>query len=367
MANALGNNGGRFYSPLYQPVLIDCNFIVDSTNGNGLGIRSLKGQGVRNVFMNTSASPGSNRGLTNPNPAAGYAIIQLDANYFRYCGGFYGFASPTSGGTIAIDSTSLTPSHPYIVVSPGHTTAGSETITAVADVSGSLASRYFNLLDSYGNNFLLWFQVSGVGNAPANVYGQPVPVSITSGATASQVASALSTVIGALPSGVSGVYSFTSSPSSAVVTVTSTTTVAPLAGVAQDGASPLATGFTFAIVYNGTNLSNWQTVGLPLGLNPTQGQSFIAAASGDGGHSTGTVIAAGVSGIQSIELVGDPNQSIAPAPQGGSPHNGALLIIQFLAPTSPSVTTAIPTAPANGTTVGLSFEVEAKSILVNGE
>src|ERR1035437_5544829 len=54
-SNKLGNNGGRFYDFLNKPVLIDCNFVVDSTNGNGLGIRSLKGSGVQQVFMNTSA------------------------------------------------------------------------------------------------------------------------------------------------------------------------------------------------------------------------------------------------------------------------------------------------------------------------
>jgi len=317
--------------------------------------------------MHTSATPASNRGFLNPNPASGYALIQLDANYFQYAGGFSGFVSPSSGSTLAINSTALTPHQPYVIVSPGATTAASETITTVADVSGSLASKYFSLFDSYGNNFILWFQVSGVGNPPKGVYGSPVPVSISSGATAAQVASALSTVIGALPSGISGVYSFTSSASSSVVTVTSTTAAAPLAGVAQDGASPLATGFTFAIVYNGTNLQNWQTVGLPSGLTPTQGQAFFAKASGDGGYSSGTVIAAGVSGITSIEVIGDANQTLAPAPQGGSPNNGGLIVVQFLAPTSSSVTTLTPTAPANNSVVAMSFLVENKSILVNGQ
>lgn len=367
MANALGNNGGRLYSPLFRPVLIDCNFIVDSSNGNGLGIRSLKGQGVRNVFMHTSASPGTNRGLTNPNPASGYALIQLDANYARYCGGFSGYVSPTSGGTIAIDSTSLTVGHPYIIASPGVTAEASESITTVADVSGSLASKYFNLFDSYGNNFLLWFQVSGVGNPPQGVYGSPVPVSISSGASAAAVATALTTVIEALPSGVSGVFSFTASASSNVITVTSTTTAAPLAGVAQDGASPLSTGFSFAIIYNGTNLQNWQTVGLPSGLVPTAGQAFIALATGDGGHSTGTVIAPGVSGVNAPEVIGDPNQTLSPAPQGHTSNNGGLILVQFLAPTSSSVTTPIPTAPASGTVVGMSFLVELSSVSVDGE
>ena len=356
MGNALGNNGGRFYSPLFQPVLIDCNFIVDAANGNGLGIRSLKGQGVRNVYMNTTATPAAG----NPNPLAGYALIQLDANYFRYAGGFSGFACPTTGSSLAINGSALTAHTPYIVVSPGHTTAASETITTVADSSGSLASKYFNLYDSYGNNFLLWFQVGGVGNPPQGVYGKQVPVAIAVNASAVAVAAALVLVIENLPSGISGVDSFTASNSGTnVVTVTSTTTASPLAGVAQDGASPLGTGFAFAIVYNGTNLQNWQTVGLPAGLNPTQGQAFIATATGDGGYSSGTVIAAGVSGVDHIELIGDPNQ-MNPTPQGGSAYNGMYLIIKFLSGGS-------VTAPNPGTVVGLSFEMEAKSILVKGD
>src|SRR5271170_4295227 len=56
MSNSLGNNGGRFYSSLFRPVLNDCNFVVDSTNGNGLGIRNLKGDSVRAVYMHTTAS-----------------------------------------------------------------------------------------------------------------------------------------------------------------------------------------------------------------------------------------------------------------------------------------------------------------------
>jgi hypothetical protein len=54
MANRRFN---QFYNTLHKmPVRLDCNFIVDSTNGNGFGARSLKGAGIQNVFMNTSAS-----------------------------------------------------------------------------------------------------------------------------------------------------------------------------------------------------------------------------------------------------------------------------------------------------------------------
>jgi hypothetical protein len=148
-------NRGHFYSPHVKPVLIDCNFIVDIANGNGLGLRSLKGQGVKNVFMNSTAAftgtshtstlidgiasgtgslvvgmPVQGSGipaLTNiasivssgsitlsaattssttgsityqavgsPNPAAGIIAVQLGDNYMRYYGGFSGFSGPTA-------------------------------------------------------------------------------------------------------------------------------------------------------------------------------------------------------------------------------------------------------------------------------
>lgn len=81
-----------FYTKHVYPVLIDCSFIVDVANGNGLGIRSLKGSGVSNVYMHTSATPAA----TNPNPASGEIVVQLADNYNRYLGGFSGFVSPTA-------------------------------------------------------------------------------------------------------------------------------------------------------------------------------------------------------------------------------------------------------------------------------
>ena len=445
MGNALGNSGGRLYSFGSQPVLIDCNFVVDPANGNGLGIRSLKGQGVRNVFMHTSATPGSNRGYLNPNPAVGYAYVQLDSNYNRYLGGFSGFASPTSGSPIVISAATagLTVGKPYIVVSPGVGPSGTATIAPVADVSGSLASTYFTLYDSYGNIFVIWFSVSGVGSAPnlgpAAPYGVAglhyVQQTIASGASAATIGAALVLTIENLPSGVSGVYSFTASGSTTVTVVS--TAAQPLAGIPQDGSlaipsqgapvpitftiasgsatagsiwtdgsghlytvtstiasqttlhttgvgapvggvltfvsgsgstaslafsaavAGLATGFSFALTVSDTNLADWQGVGLPRGFNPATGQAFFATSTGAGG-STGTAIAVGVSGITSIEVIGDPNQTLAPQPQGGSSYHGGWILVQFLAPTSSSVTTAIPTAPATNSVVGMSFYVDFK-------
>jgi len=509
MGNALGNSGGRLYSFGMQPVLIDCNFIVDSTNGNGYGNRSLKGQGVEAVYMHSSASltgtvtsasnvitsisggtsslkvgmpiqgtdiptgtkitailssssvqmsanatgsPGSAsityQAVGSPNPAAGYALVKLSNNYNRYLGGFYGFASPTSGGTIKIDATdaALTPGNPYIIASVGVGPAGTATIAPVADSSGSLAGTYFMLYDSYGNSFCIWFSVSGVGSAPnlgpAAAFGQRglqyVQQSISTNDTAATIGADLVITIENLQSGINGVKSFTASGTTTVTVVS--TANAPLAGVPQDGnqviaasnsqpvpiwftissgsassgsvwtdgfgnlytvsatissatllkttgvqppgaasgvltfvsgsgastalnysaaVAGLATGFTFALTVSDTNDQDWHAVGLPHGVSPVVGASFIALVTGSGG-STGTVIAPGVSGIESIEVIGDPNQSLAPHYAGASNNVGGWVLVQFLSSTSSSVTTMVPTAPANGTTVGMSFYVDAR-------
>lgn len=97
---------------------IDINFIVDSTNGNGLGIRTLKGAGVANVFMHTSATPLGG----NPNPAPGYVWVQLKKGYAGYVGGYSGFVSPVSGTPINV-TTGVTAGLAYVITSVGTTTA----------------------------------------------------------------------------------------------------------------------------------------------------------------------------------------------------------------------------------------------------
>lgn len=118
-ARGKGQNGGHFYSNITQPVEIDCNFIVDAANGNGLGIRSLKSNGyIRNVFMHTSATPGRNDGALNPNPAVGYALIQFKNNFNYYLGGFSGEIAPLASTGV----TSTTAGAAYVIVTLGTTT-----------------------------------------------------------------------------------------------------------------------------------------------------------------------------------------------------------------------------------------------------
>lgn len=114
MANRNWANGGRTWIPHTAPVLLDCNFIVDSTNGNGLGIRSLKGPNVQAVYMHTTATPASG----NPNPAAGTIIVQFQDNYNRSFSGFNAIVSPVSGTPL----TATTAHTPVIIVSLGTST-----------------------------------------------------------------------------------------------------------------------------------------------------------------------------------------------------------------------------------------------------
>ncbi len=187
VARGFGINGKSYYTNVCKPEVIHCNYIVDATNGNGLGIRSLKSNGyVENVFMNTSASfvgtthtgtaavtaisntaglvagmpvqttdlPAGTKilsvdssttltltgpattghasatityqglgpnGLANPNPLAGFVMVQFKNNFNYYLGGFSGFVSPTVSATTAITS-GLTVGQAYIVTVLGTTT-----------------------------------------------------------------------------------------------------------------------------------------------------------------------------------------------------------------------------------------------------
>lgn len=119
VARGFGLNGKSLYTNVTKPMTVNCNFVVDHTNGNGLGIRSLKSNGyVESVFMNTTQTPGVVNGVTNPNPLAGYALVTFKNNFNYYLGGFSGFIAPVSSPT----TTSLTTGHAYVITVLGTTT-----------------------------------------------------------------------------------------------------------------------------------------------------------------------------------------------------------------------------------------------------
>lgn len=372
MGHALGNNYGKSYSFMSKPVSLDLNFIVDADNTNGLGVRSVKGQGVSNVFMHTSATPGRGpNNYLNPNPAAGFALIQLAYNYNELKGGPINLKAPVTGSDLAINGSALTAGNPYVITSVGHGEAGTATIAPVADVSGSLAGTWFEVFDNYGNTFVIWFKVSGVGSAPTGVSGTLVQQSIATNDTAATIGTALAVTFNNLlaqtPTNLqapAGVYSFTASGTTTVTIVsTQHNPYMPLPGVPKDGTAP--TGFTFALTKYISNLQDWQNVGVPKGVVPAVGVSFIATATGysTGGGSTGLVKAVGVTGIVSAEIIGSPNLSLAPIPMSGSPNSGAWILVQFMGATSSSVTTLIPTAPAEETQVYMQFDLEQATVV----
>lgn len=114
----------RRYTQFFQtletvPVLLSCNFIVDSANGNGLGIRSLKGPGIQAVYMHTSSTPAAG----NPNPASGTILIQLQDNYNRSLSGGFSIVAPLSGSAVKIDNSAMTAGIAYTITTLGDATA----------------------------------------------------------------------------------------------------------------------------------------------------------------------------------------------------------------------------------------------------
>lgn len=119
VARGFGLNGKSLYTNVCKPCEVWMNFIVDHTNGNGLGIRSLKSNGyVEAVFMNTSSTPGKVGPITNPNPAAGYALVVFKNNFNYYLGGPVGQIVPLT----STSTTSLTKGNVYTITTLGTTT-----------------------------------------------------------------------------------------------------------------------------------------------------------------------------------------------------------------------------------------------------
>lgn len=196
-----------------------CNFVVDSANGNGLGLRSLKSNGIAKAFMHTSATPLAG----NPNPAVGYILVQLASGYAGYVSGTSGFVSPISG----------------------------------------------------------------------------TPINVTTGVTA---------------------------------------------------------GLAYIIASVGTTTpAQWQVLGLPVGVTPAVGASFIAIATTT---ATGTgvieVPLATGAGSLVIDVIGDPNASSLP-----TDGSGAWILCRCLAATSSGSTVLVAAAPADGTVIGLTFDMLA--------
>ena len=299
VARGYGLNGRGYYTNVCKPEVCHLNFAVDSANGNGLGIRSLKSNGfVQSVYMKTTASFTGT--VTNASPnitaiASGTANLVIGSNVS-------GTNIPAGTTIVAILSSS---SVQMSANATGNGTA--ETISYFGyggdnsynpnPATGFVVVRFKNNFNYYLGGF------SGFVSPTVNA-----TTAVTSGLTAGQA------------------Y---------VITVLGTTT-----------------------------LAEWQSIGLPQGFTPTVGQSFVATATGTGGSHTGKVGTPSVSGISSLEVVGDPNQLIANSSIAA--NSGAIVVAQFLGATNSSTTTLIPTAPANNSVVGMTFYFDGSSVSIDG-
>ena len=141
--------------------------------------------------------------------------------------------------------------------------------------------------------------------------------------------------------------------------------VSPVVSPTTSTTSGLTIGNPYVITVLGTTTAaEWAAIGLPAGLTAAVGQSFIATATGTGGSHTGKVGIPSVSGISSIEVVGDPNKSIASA--NIAQNGGAWLMLQCLGATSASVTTQIAKAPVDESVIGLCMRFDGSSVTIDG-
>ena len=118
--SGFGLNGAKYFSNIVKPIAIHLNFVVDSTNGNGLGCRSLKSNGaVKDVQMHTTATPP----IGNSNPAVGYAVIQMQQNFQHFVGLSGGQVSTVSGSAVKVDNSALSIGQPYVITTLGNASA----------------------------------------------------------------------------------------------------------------------------------------------------------------------------------------------------------------------------------------------------
>jgi hypothetical protein len=288
-------NRGHFYAPHVRPVLVDCNFVVDSTNGNGAGTRNLKGQGVQSVFMNTSAAfTGTSHTSTLIDGIAsgtGSLLVGMPVQ---------GSGIP-AGTTIQgiVSSGSITLSQ-----ATTSSTTGSITYQAPGNPNPPAGYMIVKLADNFNRYY------GGFSGYVAPVSGTPILVA------------------------------------SAGVTL----------------------GDTYVITLVGTTTyAGWVSLGMPPGITPAVGVSFTATATATAtGSGVVETIAPTGSGVNHIEVVGDPNTTLWPIPVGGSPNVGGILTLVNFASTGSAGVNAIA-APANGTPVGLAFYLGQSNTPVLGE
>lgn len=114
----------------------------------------------------------------------------------------------------------------------------------------------------------------------------------------------------------------------------------------------------FVITALGTaTLAQWQAVGLPAGMTPTVGQSFIATTSATIGGSA-TVGVPGVSNVGAISIVGDPTTMVGN--RNIASNSGAQIMLLFQDFAGAAV------APTASSIVRLELVYDGSSVTIDG-
>jgi len=127
-------------------------------------------------------------------------------------------------------------------------------------------------------------------------------------------------------------------------------------------AGSLVTGTLYVITALGTTTqAQWEAAGVPAGVTAAVGVSFVAVATTSG---TGTAKAVGSSGVNAVEVAGQPTLQLGPQ---GVANQGGYIIIKCIGVTSSSDTTPIAVDPASGSTLFLQIYLSNSSVQVQGE
>lgn len=151
-----------------------CNFIVDKTNGNGLGIRSLKssGQGapdIKSVFMATSATPDAKNPFVSG--GAGLIVVEFAQKFLGYITGTAGFVAQLSGSSVNVTS-GLSVGQPYTVTALGTTTlANWQTLGYLGSALPTIGATFIAITASAGSGTGTVQTLLATGPSTQGLYG----------------------------------------------------------------------------------------------------------------------------------------------------------------------------------------------------
>lgn len=301
VARGFGLNGKSIYMNVTKPMGVFLNFTVDSTNGNGLGLRSIKSNGyVEKVFMNTNPS------ATTATSVFGSGVTTITVSSLLNLVVGMVVTDSTTGGNITGGTTiqSINSQTKQITLS---------VVTAGASASAPGDTLSFAMT--------------------AALAGNPNPAA---GFAWIQFKNNFNYYLG----GFSGFVSQTGS------------------NLAVSGTN-LTIGHAYIITVLGTTTAaDWTTLGVRPGFTPAVGMSFIALATGAGsGSGQVTIPVATGSGIYAVDVIGDPNASLNNS--NIASNGGALVLVRFLAGSTPAAT-----APANNSTVGMTFFFDGSTVSI---